>query len=40
VISSGVILSGATTSFSFFFADSPVSFILAQCAWQKRLQRK
>jgi hypothetical protein len=28
----GVILSGATTFLSFFFAGPPVSFILAQCA--------
>jgi hypothetical protein len=28
----GGILSGATTYFSFFLADPPVSFNLAQCA--------
>jgi hypothetical protein len=28
----GVILSGATTFFSSFFAGPPVSFYLAQCA--------
>jgi hypothetical protein len=34
----GVIISGATTFLSYFFAGPPVSFYLAQCALKLLLQ--
>jgi hypothetical protein len=36
----GVIISGATTFLSYFFAGPPVSFYLAQCAIHKAREKK